>query len=124
MTLRKERLLSVGKLAVLLVAFAATIVGCHKVTGGGWIAGLNGGKATFGFEGQCRETVLDVGVEAPAFVFYEGQFQYRERGANVSIHGDVIADHRYDPELPCRVYRRCVGDLQRWSPDGDAWTGC
>lgn len=86
MTLRMEGPLSVGKLAVLLIALAVTIVGCHKVTGGGWIGGVNGGKATFGFQAQCVE------VEDGGYGQFEGQFQYNDRGAGVRFHGDINAN--------------------------------
>lgn len=74
---------SSGKLAALLLGVAVVLVGCHKVTGGGWLAGLYGGKANFGFEARC---VTTNGNENR---FYEGQFQYQDRSAGVGFHGDI-----------------------------------
>lgn len=89
---KAKKAASLARLAVISMGVAAAVVGCHKVAGGGWLAGVNGGKATFGFQGQCHEIVLDFGEEVPAFVSYEGQFQYNDRGANVGFHGDVNWD--------------------------------
>ena len=66
---------------LLIVAFASMVlisVGCAgKYTGGGWIEGKCGGKATFGFQmksdGEC----------------VSGQVQYNDHGADVMFHGVV-----------------------------------
>lgn len=56
------------------------ITGCHILGGGGWLPGLNGGKAHFGFEAHC--------VQEDGFsLFYEGDFQYSDRSAGVRFHG-------------------------------------
>jgi hypothetical protein len=82
---------SFGRLAVVLLGMTVAIAGCHKVTGGGWIAGVNGGKATFGFQAQCHEEEVLPGV--PGFAFFEGQVQYQDKGANVGFHGDINANN-------------------------------
>lgn len=94
MAIRQDGPVSVRKLALALLGLTVVIVGCHKVAGGGWLAGVNGGKATFGFQGQCRAgtTELDFGggpITVTELAFYEGQFQYHDNGANVSFHGDI-----------------------------------
>jgi len=90
--IRAKGAVSLRRLAVVLIGVTVAIVGCHKVAGGGWLAGVNGGKATFGFQGKCIDVVLDLDGEVPAFASYEGQFQYHDKGANVSFHGDVNWD--------------------------------
>lgn len=75
-------------LAALLGAtvFAA---GCHEIKGGGWIDGALGGKATFGLQAKCRVTdPYGSGEELPWV--YEGQFQYHDKTAGVSFHGDLV----------------------------------
>jgi hypothetical protein len=50
------------------------------VGSGGWLTGLNGSKAHFGFEAYCVE---DEGVCR----FHEGEFQYLDKSAGVRFHG-------------------------------------
>jgi hypothetical protein len=89
---RARGAVSLARVAIVMVGVAVAVVGCHKVAGGGWLAGVNGGKATFGFQGQCDDIVLDLDGPVPGLVSYEGQFQYHDKGANVSFHGDVNWD--------------------------------
>jgi len=86
----KKGLVSFGKLAAVLIGITVALSGCNKVTGGGWIAGVNGGKANFGFQAQCQEGTVDFGFgEMLTQDFYEGQFQYRDNSAYVGFHGDI-----------------------------------
>ena len=86
----KKGLVSFGKLAAVLIGITVALSGCNKVTGGGWIAGVNGGKANFGFQAQCQEETVDFGFgEMLMPGFYEGQFQYRDNSAYVGFHGDI-----------------------------------
>lgn len=77
----RKSLLAVLAGSILIVA------GCYKVTGGGWIAGVNGGKATFGFEGRC------VDENDPFFgavqTYWKGNFQYNDHSARVRINGEL-----------------------------------
>lgn len=73
---------SIGRLAAAVIGITVAIVGCHKVTGGGWIDGVNGGKATFGFQAQC--------VNEDGYRFYRGQFQYNDLGAGVKVHTELL----------------------------------
>lgn len=86
---KHKKNVSWGRAAVAAAAMLVCIAGCHKVTGGGWIAGVNGGKATFGFQAQC----VDDADGDPSQ--YEGQFQYNDRGAGVRFHGNVNANMTY-----------------------------
>ena len=86
----KNKIVSYGRLSAVMIGITVALGGCHKVTGGGWIEGVNGGKANFGFQAQCQEGVIDFGFgEMPTQDFYEGQFQYRDKGAYVGFHGDI-----------------------------------
>ena len=72
--------------AMLLAGLAS---GCDKVTGGGWLASSADPleeKATFGFTAKCKNTTV---ASTPVAVFYEGQLEYRDDGADIHIHGDV-----------------------------------
>jgi len=96
--MKTTRAASAARLACALAGAIVIIAGCHKVTGGGWIAGVNGGKATFGFQAQCRSGTaeLDFGggpITLPELSFYEGQFQYHDKSANVSFHGKTTPDN-------------------------------
>ena len=85
--MKKKRAASAAR--YVLASFAAILVvaGCHKVTGGGWIDGVNGGKATFGFQAQCVKA--DPFGSGDAWWQYEGQFQFNDRSAGVRFHGDI-----------------------------------
>lgn len=75
----------IGGLILLPVILVA---GCHKVMGGGWIPGVNGGKATFGFQAQCViADPAETGEEGPWF--HKGQFQFNDHLAGVNFHGDM-----------------------------------
>ena len=95
--MKKKGAASAARLACALAGAIIVIAGCHKVTGGGWIAGVNGGKATFGFQAQC----VDDEFGDPSQ--FEGQFQFNDRGAGVRFHGDVNANQTY------------VGAPEEWS---------
>jgi hypothetical protein len=71
-----------SKKRVLCAAAVMTVAisGCHILGGGGWLPGLYGGKAHFGFEAHCVQ-VDDLSL------FYEGDFQYSDRSAGVRFHG-------------------------------------
>jgi hypothetical protein len=85
---RTKGLVSFGRLAAVLIGITVALSGCNKVTGGGWMAGVNGGKANFGFQAQCQEVSTD--FDEMLFPgFYEGQFQYRDNSAYVGFHGDI-----------------------------------
>ena len=78
-----------NRVFIVAVVCALTLiaVGCHKVVGGGWIDGLNGGKAHFGFQAMCEE-----GTDAdgwPYAAFFVGQFQFQDKSAGVRFHGDI-----------------------------------
>jgi hypothetical protein len=84
--LRKSRCFSV---VGLLVVAAIMLVGCAKVSGGGWFIGRHGpDKVTFAFHGTC-----DTATQTA-----KGKLEYHDRAANVDLHGDV--------ELPFQV---CTG---------------
>ena len=87
--MKKRGAASAARAALALAGVIVIIAGCHKVTGGGWIAGVNGGKATFGFQAQC----VDDEFGDPSQ--FEGQFQFNDRGAGVRFHGDVNANLSY-----------------------------
>jgi len=91
--MKTKRVASATRIAVALAGVIVVIAGCHKVTGGGWIAGVNGGKATFGFQAQCKTEESTPGETD--FLFYEGQFQYQDPGANVRFHGDVNTNQSF-----------------------------
>lgn len=84
---RTKGLVSFGRLAAVLIGITVALSGCNKVTGGGWMAGVNGGRATFGFQAQCQDGTEPDGE--PSQNFYEGQFQYRDNAAYVGFHGDI-----------------------------------
>jgi hypothetical protein len=77
------------KIGVFLMCTTMLLMsGCHWFSGGGWFAGLLGGKAHFGFEMYCAET----GEAPPGFpwVFYDGEIQFMDRKAGVRFHGDFV----------------------------------
>jgi len=83
----------------LMVAMPLLLAACHKFTGGGWIDGLNGGKANIGFTAQCEDTEEGVVVL--------GQLQYNDKSAGVRFHGEfeyydgfVESCHHLDDSLP------------------------
>lgn len=78
------------RLVVLTSVTAAVVMiaGCYKLIGGGWFEGLYGGKAHFGFQMQCKETG-EAGPEFP-WVFWDGNFQFQDKSANVRFHGEFI----------------------------------
>lgn len=41
-----------GRAAIAAAAMLVVVPNSHKVTGGGWIAGVNGGNATFESQAQ------------------------------------------------------------------------
>lgn len=85
-----KKFVSLGRLSAVLIGITVALGGCHKVSGGGWIEGVNGGRANLGFQAQCQEGVIDFGFgEESTQDFYEGQFQYRDKGAYVGFHGDI-----------------------------------
>lgn len=70
----------------LLIGMALLLTGCTKANGGGWIVSATGsGKATFGFNGKCKDTTLD-GKPAAAI---SGQVQYKDAPAGVYFHGTI-----------------------------------
>lgn len=83
--LKAKGAVSLVRLVAVMIGMTVAIVGCHKVTGGGWVAGLYGGKANFGFQARC---VAGTG-DQKEFSFYEGQFQFQDRSAGVRFHGDI-----------------------------------
>lgn len=84
---------------VAVTALTALAVGCHRLNGGGWIDGLYGGKAHFGFQARCEERIdADGWYEAAFFV---GQFQFMDKSAGVRFHGEIQVDKiLFDPEFP------------------------
>jgi hypothetical protein len=64
---------------------AFVLAGC-AVSGGGWMPGKYGGKATFGFSLTCDENSNLV-----------GDWTYHDKGAGVDIAGTVTADDA----VPC-----------------------
>jgi len=83
MFIRKIVIASMGG-AVLFMA------GCHLLGGGGWLPGLNGGKAHFGFDAECYEE-YDPSLDDDIYLFHRGEFQYLDKSAGVRFHGDVEA---------------------------------
>jgi hypothetical protein len=70
---------------IIMASMAGIILlaaGCHILGGGGWLPGLNGGKAHFGFEVECVE-------EDDTYYFHEGDFQFMDKSAGVRFHGEV-----------------------------------
>jgi hypothetical protein len=71
----------------LLVAVTFVLTGCTKMTGGGWIPStVPGERATFGFTARCVTTTIS---GLPAAVLHDGEFEFEDHGAGVSIHGEV-----------------------------------
>jgi hypothetical protein len=68
----------VGATVVGVAALAAVLAGCATVTGGGWLAGLNGGRATFGADLTCNENSHLV-----------GSWTYHDKSAGVDVAGTV-----------------------------------
>lgn len=75
-----SRKLVLATITVLTVIAA----GCHLLGGGGWLPGLYGGKANFGFTAECYE-------EDGMYLFHRGEFQYMDKSAGVRFHGDIEA---------------------------------
>lgn len=65
-----------------IVTLTIMAAGCHWIGGGGWLDGLNGGKAHFGFEAECHE-------EDGTYYFHQGDFQYMDKSAGVRFHGEI-----------------------------------
>ena len=70
-----------------LCALAVIAAGCHKVVGGGWFDGLNGGKAHFAFQAQCEEYQGEDGWYYADF--FTGQIQFKDASAGVRFHGEI-----------------------------------
>lgn len=86
---KHKKNVSWGRTAIAAAAILVVIAGCHKVTGGGWIEGVNGGKATFAFEGKCvRVDPFETGE--PESFFYRGQLQFNDRLAGVKVHTEML----------------------------------
>ncbi|MEJ2257912.1 MAG: post-COAP-1 domain-containing protein [Woeseiaceae bacterium] len=68
----------------LLVGIILISAGCHLLGGGGWLPGLYGGKAHFGFSAECYE-------EDGEYLFHRGEFQYMDKSAGVRFHGEFEA---------------------------------
>lgn len=95
----------VGSLAALM-----SVSACHEIKGGGWLEGAYGGKATFGFQAKCR--IADLGFGEPGPAFHEGQFQFHDKRAGVSFHGDLnfwIAGFSPEPQT-CKENTENSGD--------------
>jgi hypothetical protein len=72
--------------AVLLAVVAS---GCTSVSAGGWIpsnAAPLTGKATFGLTARCKDTRQG---GQPVAMIFNGQLQFQDHAAGVSIHGAV-----------------------------------
>ncbi len=70
--------------AVLIMA------GCHLLGGGGWLPGLYGGKAHFGFRAECYEE-YDPDIQEDIYLFHRGEFEYMDKSAGVRFHGEIEA---------------------------------
>lgn len=89
-----RRIVLVGLIAVV----ALLLVGCKTMRGGGWILSATGqGKATFGFQLQCK------GGGEPDCAEVSGQLQYNDHSAGVRLHG--VADGVF----LCLDAARCEG---------------
>lgn len=96
--------------AAVFVVSALLLSGCHLVSGGGWILSSVDGKATFGFNGHCR---LEVISDTLAYWFYEGQFQYMDKGAGVRFHADIAPFWGVFPEgsvVSCKTAASALGN--------------
>lgn len=71
-------------LASLMIVLTVIAAGCHLLGGGGWLPGLYGGKAHFGFNAECYE-------EDDMYLFHRGEFQYMDKSVGVRFHGDFEA---------------------------------
>ena len=69
---------------VAMVGSLLLMAGCHLLGGGGWLPGLNGGKAHFGFDAECYE-------EEDIYLFHRGDFQFMDKKAGVRFHGEIEA---------------------------------
>lgn len=105
---KHKKSVSWGRAAIAATAMLVVITGCHKVTGGGWIAGVNGGKATFGFQGQCVRA--DLYGDGERSRFYRGQFQFNDSMAGVKVHTEM---------LPVAFF----GDLSETCEESADWLG-
>jgi hypothetical protein len=89
---------------VLVALTIVVLAGCEQATGGGYIPTadetVEGGKATFAFNGKCTNTTLESG-EVIGVV--KGQLQYNDHPADVKFHaefsGTVPSDT--DSATPC-----------------------
>ena len=73
-----------------IVAILLLLAGCHILGGGGWLPGLNGGKAHFGFSAECYEE-FDPDIQENIYLFHRGDFQYMDKSAGVRFHGEIEA---------------------------------
>jgi hypothetical protein len=62
---------------VTLAALAAVVLTGCRLTGGGWMAGADGGRATFGFDLACRDG------------WFVGEWTYHDKAAGLNLHGTV-----------------------------------
>jgi hypothetical protein len=84
-------------LCAVLAGISVGITGCKKATGGGTLtASQSGGKVNLGFQMRC-DNVGDSG-------YLTGQFQWKDRGADVAVHGVIDA-----PLLPILGALTCEG---------------
>ena len=103
-----------NKSTIAMISIVFIVAACHKFTGGGWIDGLNGGKAHFGFTAQCED--LDPGVAV------RGQMQFNDKSAGVRFHGEFENYYLTD-------YESCDAVVADWSGNengidivGSCWT--
>ena len=71
----------------LMAGFGAAgllLVACLPVSGGGYISGLNGGKANFGFSATCDTS--------GAFPVLRGPWNYNDKSARVNVAGDFSSE--------------------------------
>jgi len=71
---------AVGAVGLLLAA-------CLPVSGGGYISGVNGGKANFGFSVACDSSS-----------HLTGAWNYNDKGAGVNIAGDMSSVNQGCPD--------------------------
>jgi hypothetical protein len=68
----------------LVIVTGLLLTSCGKATGGGWLSSAEGvGKATFGFNAKCRDTV----VNTSPIMKISAQLAYKDAPAGVQLHG-------------------------------------
>lgn len=77
-------------ITTILVAVTG-LSACKKSSGGGVVENTGGKKITFGYQLQCENELTNVDPEQYQ-AHITGQFQYKDREADVALHGRIDSD--------------------------------